>query len=103
MRSWYKRSGSTPRLPETPSRDDMATEDYQHRGYRAVFYRQGEGWCVEIYPPGSSTCELVISYAGAEADRDILLDDITQLIDRQLDLKDTSNEGGGFVIAPRSA
>ncbi len=84
MRFWHKRSADAV-MPQTPDPITGVTpQEYQHRGYRALFFARGEGWRVDIYKPGSKVCELVVSYDGAPAACDVVADDIKHIIDGML-------------------
>jgi hypothetical protein len=82
LRFWYKRPADAP-LPRTPDpTPDVPQHEYQYRGYRVLIYAKGEGSRVEIYAPGSEVCERVVNYDGAPAARDVITEDIKQIIDR---------------------
>lgn len=67
-----------------PPREEVKGDEYQHQGYRVLLDCKGKEWRVEIYRPGTTTCHLVINYAGASADRDLVVDDVKQIIDQLL-------------------
>lgn len=80
MRFWYKRPADAV-MPKTPDpTDDVPSHQYRYRGYRVLLFAKGEGWRVEIYAPGSEVAQ-VVNYDGAPAARDVVADEIKQIID----------------------